>query len=178
MFRSSCNLLALSIPPGLLSMSCCYFQISTSVLWYIIIVPRVAPIAQTLWGHSTAPAKLNISGMELDVKVCFLNLWLALWECHFMEFWNHLEITVFLAVCLVFRAFIFCLFVFPYVRHFLKHVVRGRRNYGMRTRQSAKSPSSIYRIKSRTSGNFSKIFRKSALESERLFVEEKNLNLA
>ena len=43
----------------------------------IIIVPRVAPIVQTLWGHSTAPAKLNISGMELNVKVCFL----FLWEC-------------------------------------------------------------------------------------------------
>ena len=52
----------------------------------IIIVPRVAPIVQTLWGHSTAPAKLTISGMELNVKVCFLYLYLALWECHFMEF--------------------------------------------------------------------------------------------
>ena len=48
----------------------------------------------------------------------------------------------------------------------------------MRTRQSAKSPSAMYRIKSRASENFSKISRKSALESERLFVEEKNLNLA
>ena len=147
----------LSIPPGILAMSFCYFQISTSVNWLIITVLRVAPIVQTLWGHSTAPVELNISGMELDVKVCFLNLWLALWECHFMEFWNHLEITVVLAVCLVFWA---------------------RRNYGMRTRQSAKSPSSMYRIKSRASENFSKISRKSALESERLFVEEKNLNLA
>ena len=97
----------LSIPPSILSMSFCYFQISTSVNWLIITVLRVAPIVQTLWGHSTAPVELDISGMELDVKVCFLNLWLALWECHFMEFWNHLEITVFLAVCLVFWAFIF-----------------------------------------------------------------------
>ena len=76
----------LSIPPGLLSMSFCYFQISTSVLWMIIIVPRVAPIVQTLWGHSTAPAKLIISGMELNVKVCFLYLYLALWEYHFLSF--------------------------------------------------------------------------------------------
>ena len=94
MFRSSCNILVLSILPGLSSMSCCYFQISTSVLWLIIIVPRVAPIAQTLWGHSTAPAKLNISGMELNVKVCFLYLYL-------IKFLNQLEIAVFLAVCLV-----------------------------------------------------------------------------
>ena len=52
----------------------------------IIIVPRVAPIVQTLWGHSTAPVKLNISGMELNVKVCFLYLYIALWEYYFMEF--------------------------------------------------------------------------------------------
>ena len=52
----------------------------------IMIVPRVAPIVQTLWGHSTAPAKQNISGMEVNVKVCFLFLYLALWEYHFMEF--------------------------------------------------------------------------------------------
>ena len=64
----------LSIPPGFLSMSFCYFQILMSVTWLTIIVPRVALIAQTLWGHSTAPAKLNISGMELNVKVCFLYL--------------------------------------------------------------------------------------------------------
>ena len=94
MFRSSCNLLVLSIPPDLLSMSCCYFQILTSVLWLIIIVPRLAPIAQTLWGHSTAPAKLNISGMELNVKVCFLYLYLI----HFLY---QLEVAVFLVVCLV-----------------------------------------------------------------------------
>ena len=67
-------------------MSFCYFQISKGVLSMIIIVPRVAPIVQTLWGHSTAPAKLTISGMELNVKVCFLYLHIALWECHFMEF--------------------------------------------------------------------------------------------
>ena len=67
-------------------MSFCYFQILTSVTWLIIIVPGVAPIAQTLWGHSTAPVKLNISGMELDVKVCFLYLYLALREYYFMEF--------------------------------------------------------------------------------------------
>ena len=67
-------------------MSFCYFQISTSVLWMIMIIPRVAPIVQTLWGHSTAPAKQNIFGMELNVKVCFLFLYLALWEYHFMEF--------------------------------------------------------------------------------------------
>ena len=103
MFRSSCNLLVLSILPGLSSMSCRYFQISTSVLWLIIIVPRVAPIAQTLWGHSTAPAKLNISGMELNVKVCFLYLCL-------IKFLNQLEIAVFLAVCLVVWAFIFSSF--------------------------------------------------------------------
>ena len=52
-------------------MSFCYVQISTSVLWLVIILARVAAIVQTLWGHSTAPAKLNISGMELNVKVCF-----------------------------------------------------------------------------------------------------------
>ena len=46
----------------------------------IMIVLRVAPIVQTLWGHSTAPAKLNMSGMELNVKVCFLFLYLVLWE--------------------------------------------------------------------------------------------------
>ena len=59
-------------------MSFSHFQISTSVLWLIIIVLRVAPIVQTLWGHSTASAKLNISGMELHVKVCFLYLYLVL----------------------------------------------------------------------------------------------------
>ena len=67
-------------------MSFCYYQISTSVLWLIIIVARVAPIARTLWGHSTAPAILNIFGMELNVKVCFLFLYLALWEYYFIEF--------------------------------------------------------------------------------------------
>ena len=52
----------------------------------ILTVPRVAPIVQTPWVHSTAPAKLNLSGMELNVKVCFLYLYLALGEYHFMEF--------------------------------------------------------------------------------------------
>ena len=119
----------LSISPGLLSMSFCCFQILMSVLWIIIIVPRVAPIVQTLWGHSTAPAKLNISGMELNVKVCFLFLYLALWECHFMEF--------------------------P-LKRCNRPVPSSRtseiwcQNYGLRTRLSAKSPSSVYRTKSRT----------------------------
>ena len=88
MFRSSCNLLVLSILPGLSSMSCRYFQISTSVLWLIIIVPRVAPIAQTLWGHSTAPAKLNISEMELNVKVCFLYLCFLFLICVEKTWWT------------------------------------------------------------------------------------------
>ena len=112
MFRSSCNILVLSILPGLSSMSCCYFQISTSVLWLIIIVPRVAPIAQTLWGHSIAPAKPNISGMELNVKVCFLYFCL-------IKFLNQLEIAVFLAVCLVVWAFR-CVHVFVILHFFWK----------------------------------------------------------
>ena len=61
--RSSCNLLMSPIPPDLLKMPLCYFQILTSVIWMIIIAPRVAPIVQTLLGHSTAPARLDISGM-------------------------------------------------------------------------------------------------------------------
>ena len=155
MFRSSCNILALSILLGLSSMSCCYFQISTSVLWLIIIVPRVAPIAQTLWGHSTAPAKLNISGMELNVKVCFLYLCL-------IKFLNQLEIAVFLAVCLVVWAFIFSTFCVSICSSFCFLLKRWNRslpssrtsviwcrNYGVRTRLRAKSPSSVYRIKSR-----------------------------
>ena len=51
------------IPPDLLRMSLRYFQILTSVIWLIIIALRVAPIVQTLQGHSTAPARLDISGM-------------------------------------------------------------------------------------------------------------------
>ena len=149
MFRSSCNLLVLSILPGLSSMSCRYFQISTSVLWLIIIVPRVAPIAQTLWGHSTAPAKLNISGMELNVKVCFLYLCLK-------KFLNQLEIAVFLAVCLVVWAFIFSTFCVSICSSFCFLLKRWNRslpssrtseiwcrNYGMRTRLRAESPSSV-----------------------------------
>ena len=117
----------------------------------------MAPIAQTLWGHSTAPAKLNISGMELNVKVCFLYLYL-------IKFLNQLEIAVFLAVCLVVCTFFFRLLVCPYVRHsafLLKRwnrplpnsriLVIWCRNYGVRTRLRAKSPSSVYRIKSRAS---------------------------
>ena len=95
-------------------MSCRYFQISTRVLWLIIIVPRVAPIAQTLWGHSTAPAKLNISGMELNVKVCFLYLCL-------IKFLNQLEIAVFLALsgCLSLHFFVFlCVHVFVILHFF------------------------------------------------------------
>ena len=115
----------------------------------------MAPIAQTLWGHSTAPAKLNISGMELNVKVCFLYLYL-------IKFLNQLEIAVFLAVCLVVWAFIFSSFgVSIYLRHsafLLKRwnrpipnsqtLVIWCRNYGVKTRLRAKSPSSVYRIKS------------------------------
>ena len=87
-------------------MSFCYFQILMSVTWLIIIVPRVAPIAQTLWDHSTAPAKLNICGMELNVKVCFLYLSVLLYgnviSWSFIDkIFNQLEIAVFLAVCLV-----------------------------------------------------------------------------
>ena len=72
----------------------------------IIIVARVAPIARTMWGHSTAPAKLNIFGMELNVKVCFLFVYLASMGISFhgvsvIKFLNQLEIAVFLAVCLV-----------------------------------------------------------------------------
>ena len=128
-------------------MSCRYFQISTSVLWLIIIVPRVAPIAQTLWGHSTAPAKLNISGMELNVKV-------PLFDKIFKPIRNsRLSGSVWLSEPSFFR-----LFVCPCVRHsafLLKGwnrplpSSRTLRNYGVRTRLRAKSPSSIYRIKSR-----------------------------
>ena len=53
-FRSSCNLLMSPIPPDLLGMSLCYFQILTSVIWLIIIALRVVPIVQTLYGHSNA----------------------------------------------------------------------------------------------------------------------------
>ena len=88
-------------------MSFCYVQISTSVLWLIIIVARVAPIVQTLWGHSTAPANLNISGMELNVKVCFsvtlsCSVRVSFHEVSLIKFYNHLEITGCLAVFLVF----------------------------------------------------------------------------
>ena len=62
-FRSSCYLLMSPIPPDLLGMSLCYFQILTSVIWLIIIALRVVPIVQTLYGHSNAPARLDISGM-------------------------------------------------------------------------------------------------------------------
>ena len=51
------------IPPDHLRISLRYFQILTSVIWLIIIAPRVAPIVQTLQGHSTAPARLDISEM-------------------------------------------------------------------------------------------------------------------
>ena len=62
-FRSSCNLLMPPILPDLLVMSLRYFQILTSVIWLIIIAPRVALIVQTPLGHSTVPARLDISGM-------------------------------------------------------------------------------------------------------------------
>ena len=79
----------LSIPPDLLSMSFCYVQISTSVLWLIIIVARVAPIVQPLWGHSTAPAKLNISGMELGVwRFVFCN---SILLCESIISWSFID---------------------------------------------------------------------------------------
>ena len=76
-----------------------------------------------------------------------------------IKFLNHLEITVCLAVCLVVWAFILRMFVCPYVRHSAFPLKRWNRslpssrtsvtwcrNYGVRTRLSAKSPSSFARL--------------------------------
>ena len=60
------------ILPDLLRMSLRYFQILTSVIWLIIIAPRVALIVQTLQGHSSVPARLDISGMAWNAKVYLL----------------------------------------------------------------------------------------------------------
>ena len=57
------------ILPDLLRMSLRYFQILTSVIWLIIIVPRVALIVQTLQG---VPARLDISEMAWNAKVYLL----------------------------------------------------------------------------------------------------------
>ena len=157
----------LSIPPDLLKRPSCYFQISTSVLWLIIFVPRVAPIVQTLLGHSIAPAKLHIYGTELNVKVCFLYLYLLYGNSISWSFRD--EISKPLTNKRLFEPSFPRLFVCLYVRHYAFPLKRWNRplpssrtsviwcrNYDVRTRLSENSSSSLYRTKSRVSENVRK----------------------